>query len=149
MTRPEPRLLFGCDKDVADWVASRVPDMVSDFGKCVGIGVMSADGSRILAGVVYSQYRPKYGTIQASIAAVSPMWATRAVLRGLLYYPFFDAECFKVWACVNIKNTRAQKCIEHIGFKREAILAHHLGKGNHAVISRLFKPDYERLYLNG
>jgi RimJ/RimL family protein N-acetyltransferase len=147
--RAENRLLFGYDREIADWVAARIPDMPSDFGKCVSIGVLDGKGERILAGMVYNQYREKYGTIQASIASVSPLWATRGTIRALLHYPFMQLGCFKVWACVAVKNTRCCKCLEHIGYKREATLAHHLGKGNHALIYRLLRPEYVRNYLDG
>jgi RimJ/RimL family protein N-acetyltransferase len=147
--REENRLLFGYDEEIAKWVAERTVDGPSSFGKCASIGVLNPAGDRMLAGMVYSQYKPEYSTIQASIASVSPLWATRGTIRALLHYPFMQLGCYKVWACVNIKNTRCCKCLEHIGFKREATLAHHLGKGNHALIYRLLKPEYVRNFLDG
>lgn len=146
--RPEPTLLHGLDADVAGWVASRIPHVgAAGFGPCRAIAVMGADG-RALAGLVYHEYNEQAGTVQLSMAAESPMWATRGTIRALLSVPFEQFKCFKVWTATPHGNARALKVNEHIGFKREATLAHHYGRGNHAIICRMLAPDYTRRFGN-
>lgn len=145
-----PVLLFGHDELVAKWVEDKIPYMRGyGFGKCMAIGVLSAETQQPIAGFVLNRYCKQHGTIQASIASTSPLWATMGTIRELLRQGFAQENVFKLWASVHFKNEKALKCLDHIGFKREAILAHHLGKGNHAVILRMFKPEFERKYLNG
>jgi hypothetical protein len=144
--RPEPTLLTGYDNDVAGWVASRIPHVgAAGFGPCRGIAVIGADG-RALAGVVYHEYNEDAGTVQLSMAAESPMWATRNTIRALLSVPFEQFKVFKVWTATPHTNERALKVNEHIGFKREATLGHHYGKGTHAIICRMLSPDYARRF---
>lgn len=137
-------LLYGHSQAVADWVTAQVP-YVSSFGDCQAIGVLSKEGA-LIAGVVYSDYQPDYGTIQLSIAAISPMWARRENISGLLAYPFDQLGIFKAWTSARADNAKAIRSTQHIGFRREAILAHHYGKGLHAHVFRMLEPDYRRLY---
>ena len=136
-------LVYGEDEAIAAWTAGFLPH-VESFGLCIAIGVVSLD--RLIAGVVYHEYRPKYATIQVSIAAISPMWARKENIAALLRYPFEQLECYKVWSAMPQDNEAAIKVNAHIGFKREAILAHAFGKKRHAVVTRLLRPDYDRLY---
>ena len=100
----------------------------------------------MLAGVVYHDYQPEYGTIQLSMAAVNPMWARRENLRALLSYPFNQLGVFKAWIATASDNAHGLKTFEHIGFKREATLAHHFGMKRHAVICRMLRTEYDRLF---
>lgn len=118
--------------------------MQIDFGPCAAIGVISRN--RLIAGIVYHDYQPQFGTIQASIAATSPMWARRQNIAALLHYPFVQLGVYKLWSSTPLSYERALKMVAHLGFKREAVLAHHFGQGEHCVMSRLLKPDYQRLY---
>ena len=141
-------LVFGQDERVAAWVAKQLPHVgAAGFGPCRAIAVMGADG-RALAGLVYHEYNEQAGTVQLSMAAESPMWATRGTIRALLSVPFEQFKCFKVWTATPHGNARALKVNEHIGFKREATLAHHYGRGNHAIICRMLAPDYTRRFGN-
>lgn len=144
-TAKQPHLfLTGRNEDVAAWVAERIPDCHYGFKDCTAIGVVS--GERMIAGVVYHQYQPEFGTIQLHIATESPMWARRETIRQLLAYPFIQLGVFKAWVCMAEDNHKAVETVKHIGFKREATLANQFGKGRHAVISRMYRPDFDRLY---
>ncbi|MCK5446165.1 MAG: GNAT family N-acetyltransferase [Rhodospirillaceae bacterium] len=136
-------LVYGEDEFVSEWVAGLIPH-VSSFGPCSAIGVVSND--KLLAGVVYHDYQPMFDTIQLSIAAVSPMWARKENIRGLLEYPFENLGCYRVWTAVPIDNEKALKVNAHIGFHKETIAHSGFGKNRHAVISRMLLPDYIRLY---
>jgi len=140
-----PSLAFGFDEQVSSWVADRIPHVRGgSFGPCSAIGVVSGD--KLLAGIVYHDYQPDHRTIQLSMAADNPMWARRSIIAGLLHYPFEQLDCYKVWTSTPLDNDAALKVNIHIGFKREAVLAHHYGLKRHAVVCRLLNPDYQRLY---
>lgn len=85
------------------------------------------------------------------MAAVSPMWARKEIVAELLSYPFEQLGVYKVFTAIPADNAMAIKVNSHVGLKREAVLAHHFGKKRHAVIMRMLRPDYDRLYgdLNG
>lgn len=143
-------LFAGADDLVATWVASRVPECSDDsFKPCVTIGVES--GTRIIAGFVYHDYKPEFGTIEWSAAADSPVWARKEIIKSLLQYPFEQLGVFKLFSVIPLDNRRATASIEHIGFIREAVLAHQLGRGRHAAVYRMTKPKYLTLYggVNG
>jgi RimJ/RimL family protein N-acetyltransferase len=99
-----------------------------------------------MAGVVFHDYQPEFGTIQLSMAADNPMWARRENLRGLLSYPFEQLGVHKVWTATPHDNEAAIRVNLHIGFKKEATLAHHFGLKRHAIICRMLKPDYNRIF---
>ena len=138
-------LIFGCDQEVASWVAERIPHVKGgSFGPCTAIGV--AGNGKLLAGIVYHEYQPDHGTLQLSMAAESPMWARKETIAALLRYPFRQIGIYKLWTATPHDNEAALKVNSHIGFKREAILAHHFGRKRHGVICRLLMPDFIRLY---
>lgn len=138
-------VVCGHDEAISQWVAERIPHVgEGGFGPCAALAVVGRD--KVLAGVVYHDYQPDHGTIQLSMAADSPMWAKRSNIKALLSYPFEQLGVFKVWTATPIDNTRAIVVNEHIGLKREATLAHHFGHKRHAVICRMLRPEYTRLY---
>lgn len=136
-------LIAGHTPEIKAWVENKLPN-VDDFGLCEGIGVLSSN--RLICGVIYHNYRPKYGSIEMSIASISPMWARKENIKAFLDYPFKQLGCYRVYACIEFDNDRAQKTVGHIGFKREAICHSMFGKGKHGVVMRMLKPDYDKLY---
>lgn len=136
------RLVFGDDQKVAEWVGRRIEEYGS-FGPCSAIGV--ADGNRPIAGVVYHMWQPRFRTVQMSVAADSPRWAQRGIIRALLSYPFEQLEARKAWIVVSSGNERCLRFVKGIGFRQEGILSRQFGK-HHAVVLRMFDSDYRRLY---
>ena len=82
------KLIFGQDERVAAWVAKQLPH-VGDvgFGPCRAIAVVSAS-DRPLGAIVYHDFIPQAGTVQISMASVSPLWAQPQTVRDLLAIPF-------------------------------------------------------------
>jgi RimJ/RimL family protein N-acetyltransferase len=148
--RASVNLIYGHSEQVAAWVAEHIPDVGAE-GFSSPVAAIGVATDHLVAGVCYHDYQPKFGTIQLSMAAISPIWARRPIIHALLAYPFEQLQCFKVWTATALDNVKAIKVNEHVGFKREAILAHQFGQNRHAVIMRLLRPDYLRLYgeLNG
>ena len=60
------------------------------------IGVLSDSGA-LIAGMVFTDYQPKFGTIQISMGATTPAWARKETIRGLLDYPFIQLGLYKCW----------------------------------------------------
>lgn len=142
------RLVFGEDQHVAEWVRRRIPHMAE--GRFVepftAIGVVDAEGHPV-AGTVWNQFSPGIA-IEASMAASSPIWAQKGVIRAILSYPFLQLEVNKVYTVVPHTNVRTLRFLKGIGFVQEAVLAQHFGHQPkvHAVISRLFRHEYMRRY---
>jgi hypothetical protein len=136
--------------EVAAWVAQRIP-FVGNIGfgtsqfdvTCVGI-VDAKDNP--ICGVVWHDYQPQFGTVAFSIAADSPRWATRNTIRELLAFPFNELNVNKVWTATPSTNQRALRVVQGVGFKKEGTLAEHFGKYGHAIISRMFRKNFVRLY---
>lgn len=140
------RLLFGHDTEVARWVSAHIPHMQgADFGPASAIGIVDENQSP-MAGIVFHDYQPLYGTIQLSAAAESPRWATKKVIGAILGYPFLQLKVHKVWTATQHENLRAIKFNKGVGFTQEATLKDHFGAGRHAVICRMLFKDFERRY---
>jgi len=138
------RLVFGHDEAIAEWVSRRIPHMAGgEFKDFAAIGV--ADGNRPIAGIVYNEFYPAYGTMQVSMAADTPRWAQRGIIRAALHYPFEQRGVKKLWSAMPVGNKRAIKFNLGIGFIQEAVLGHHFGD-QHAVITRMYLKDYQKLY---
>ena len=140
------RLLFGHDKAVADFVAGRDPVGIPDFTGCVAIGVLDASGC-LIAGAVYSAWKPRYGTLEFSGAAVSPLAFSPGTVRAILSFPFLRLSGVnKVWAQTSVRNLRAQKLLKGVGFTPEAVLNGELGLGHHARRYRLLRSEWAARY---
>lgn len=137
------KLAFGFDREIAGWVTERLPH-VNDFGDCRAIGVIS--GGQLIAGVVYNEYQEQYGTIAVSVAADTPRWAAKGIIRAMLHYPFQQLNVNKVWSAMMHTNERAIRFNKGLGFTQEAVLKDHFGIGQHAVITRMLKSDFTRRY---
>ncbi len=143
----EPTLLAGRDEDVARWVAERIPSLHGlAFGPCVAFGVGDEARGKLYAGVVFHDHQPAYRHVQLSMAAVSPLWATRRIIGALLSVPFDRLKVWMVWTLTPIENVKAIKVNEHIGFKRKPIVPHAYGQKRHGVIYQMTAPEYARLY---
>ncbi len=144
--RPEPRLLIGHDEQVAEWVSRTLPDHGGFAPDVRAMGVFDASGSRILAGVVYHDYQPRFRSCAMSIASESPMFATRGTIRAMLSVPFEQYDCFKVNAMTRADNMKAQRFLKHVGFVREAILRHQFGPKIHGWVYGMTKPEFTARY---
>lgn len=143
----EPVLLGGHDEHVAKWVAERIPQMHGQtFGPCTAIAIGNDVSGRIYAGVVFHDHQPKYRHVQLSMAADSPLWATKRTIGALLFHPFEQLNVWMVWTLTPVENERALKVNEHIGFRRKPIVPHAYGPKQHGVICQMTAPEYARVY---
>ena len=138
------RLCLDKDGVIVEWVRRQVP-FVSDFGKSAALGLITDDGMP-LAGAVYHEYRPDYQSVMISFAASTPRWATRNTVGMFLRYPFAQLGVHKLRAAVAFNNPRSLKLTEGVGFTREAILKDEFGPGVNAVLFRMFRKEFVKLY---
>lgn len=135
-------------EELAAWAAARIEHVGADgFGPCWAVGV--ARGKALAAVVVFHDWQPALGTVQLSCAAVTPRWASRAVVRAILGAAFggaLGASARKVWTATPAGNERAVKFNLGVGFKREAVLREHFGPKVHAVICGMMARDFRRKY---
>lgn len=136
-------ILKGQDQLVAEWVLARCDNIHYGLaaGSYLSLGVVLDD--KLIAGFVYSDWQPQFGTMEMSLAADSPRWATRRVIHELLAYPFIVRECQRVTVVTSQNNHKALRLAEGVGFVREAIVERAYGKDENAILLRLFREEWE------
>lgn len=143
------RVLRGHNDAVMDFVAKRMPPMFGDgiryAGNYVGLGVIDDTGT-LVAGVIYNEYQPQFGTIMVHLAADTPRWATHGVVKEILGYAFLEARLNKVWGSTPAHLLRVLRFNRGLGFKREAVVRNHYGS-QHAVVTGMLAHEYKRFYL--
>lgn len=109
-------IVFGADREIAQWVGDRLGlDLSRDS---VALGIVRR--GKLVAGVVYNNYRA--GNIEMTIASDSPMWATRQALAVLFRYPFHQLKCRRVTAVTKATNQPVRAFLCRLGFQQEGIL---------------------------
>lgn len=143
-------ILTGRDRLFARWAAKRIPQIgtFDRFGKCVAVGVATGPkaNDRLMAVVVFHDYYPEYRHCQLSIAAIDPHWVSRKTVKALLAIPFYQYNCSLVWVAIPHRNERVIRLGKALGFRQEAVLSDRFGEGVHAVVLRIKRNAYERLY---
>ncbi len=99
---------------VATWVAKRIPH-VEDFGPHFAVGVRDDNGP--VAGVVYHAIGDR--DVQVSIAAVSPRWARKEIIKYLFRVPFEHLGATRMTAITPKRNKKARKLLQGLGFREE------------------------------
>lgn len=146
-------VIYGHDEPLARWACDRIPwaNYHPDM-RAVGVadGVGAAD--QLLAVVTFFDYRAPhmidgvewYNTVECGIAARSPRWANRKVIREILSIPFRQFKVRKVRLVIPSTNKRALRFAEGIGFTPEGTLRHEYAKGVHACVLGLLRNEFER-----
>jgi RimJ/RimL family protein N-acetyltransferase len=142
------RLVIGHDPFFAAWVQARIPQMAGlpgGFGPCTAIGV--AHGDVVVGACVYHGYQPRFGSIEMSFASVDPRWLIgpagerKAIIRGLMGYPFDQLKVGRVSATTPKKNRAARRFIDKFGFKREGVARRGFGDDD-AILSGLLESEW-------
>lgn len=139
-------LVFGRDREIAGWVAGRIPG-VTDFGAASAIGINI--GGRLRAGVVYHDYHPDARTMQISVASESPAWARPSIIGALLHYPFQQLGVWALFSQMAAENEAALRFNEKLGFSHRVVIGHLYGPGKHGVITRMLQPTFNKRYGGG
>jgi RimJ/RimL family protein N-acetyltransferase len=144
------RVLYGHDRTVAEFVAQLAPIERPGFAGFAGaLGIINNDGA-LVGGVVFSDWRPDFGTVEVSAAALDPRALGKAsIIRELGAYPFGPLRCYRMWARTAETNLRTRKFLTGIGFREEAVNAHHYGYKRHAILARVLKPEWMAKWESG
>ena len=131
---------------IAAWVAGRIPHVgnAESFGLYSSIGVLSADGTHLLGGVVYHNYVPAYRSIEISTASETPRWLTKSVIAGIFAYPFTQLQVDRVQAVTPKSSASARTFLEKFGFKREGSHRKAYGDFGDAISYGLLRSDWEK-----
>jgi RimJ/RimL family protein N-acetyltransferase len=142
------QLLAGYDAAIGEWVAERIPHIGSaaGLGPFVAVGVQDAKGS-IIAGCIYHNYIPAYGTCDITFAAATPAWARRGVIKQLLEIPFEQYGCHRVTFLTPADNARAIRVMGMLGATKEGAHVGAFGPRKNALSFRLLRKDYNRLFV--
>lgn len=138
------KVLLGQDQAVANFVAALSPIGRPDFRDFhSAIGIVDGAG-RLVAGIVFANYRPQFQTVEMSAGAVSSHAFSIGIVDALGGYVFRQHSINRVEARTAADNLRAKRLLGAIGFTREAILADCYGPRRHAAVYRLLKTEWER-----
>jgi len=131
------RLVYNQSETVIKWAEKQLDTRFS-LKTSIGIGIINDDNYRLMAGVVYHNFRaPK--NIEMSIASVGN-WSSRSILKALFNYPFNQLGCSRVTTIVDINNTHTIIFLEKVGFIKEGIMRDANPDGD-AVILGLLKTE--------
>jgi len=126
------------------WLQERIPHMA---GGGIGAARYAAvvNEGEALAIVAFHQYDQPARTMQVSMAAESPRWATRRTIAELLAYAFERCGVYKLWTMQpdHEAGRRALRFNEGIGLKREAVLPNQYGPGIGAIVAAMTQPEWE------
>lgn len=126
------QLVIGQDKEVAAWVAARIPHVRTFGDGAYAIGV-TRDNEPI-GGVVYTNYRE--GDIEMS-AAGSPGWLDRFILDVVFAYPFRQLGCRRVTTIVPKRLKAVRRFNEKVGFRLEGVIREGFPKDDAVVFGML------------
>jgi len=129
-------VVFGSDMEVADWVASHIPEFKVDENS-TALGVIR-DGE-LIAGVIYERYNGVH--VEVSIATADPRWAKRSTLKTLFGYPFNQLRCKAITVLVPSSNMESLNLATKLGFRPEAFIKYSAHDGSALVVLKMFKED--------
>lgn len=137
-------LLTGQEPAVLKFVADLSPIERPVWRDVAGaFGVLREDGAMI-AGVVFSNHRPEFSTLELSAASVTSHAFSIGIVSALGDYAFRQLSANRVWARTSTANRRARAMLRGLGFTEEGVQACHYGPKSHAVIARLLRSEWER-----
>lgn len=125
MTALVGSLLFGADQEVADLVASRIPQMMGARFNAPLHAVGVVRGGSLVGGVVF--YNKRFNgagelvDIEMSAAFEPTDWCRPATLKALFEVPFVHLGSNRMTTITSRKNKAARLIDEGLGFKLEGV----------------------------
>lgn len=107
------------------------------------VGILRMDGS-LVGGVVFSEYKPQFGTMELSAAGVSSHLFDTRMVRELGAFAFGQLNTIRISARTCDSNERAKALLRGLGFKNEGVKVHFYGRGRHASDWRVIRPEWEK-----
>lgn len=140
----------GVTRRFEKWACDRMTNLQPGVGvgQCMAAAVTAdANPDALYAVILYHGADWKARTLQVSITAASPRWATRTNIRTLLGKPFLDWKVRKLWSVIASTNQRANNLCSGLGFKLEARLRHQYGHKVHAFCYGLMDTEFRAIWL--
>lgn len=99
--------VYNHDKEVTQFIATFAHGQLTDanFNNCKTIGVIDGEG-KLIAGVVYFNYKPWCATIEIGAASITSKWFNRSTYKRIFEYPFIECGCQMVLAYIRLDNVR-------------------------------------------
>jgi RimJ/RimL family protein N-acetyltransferase len=125
------------------WIEQRLPEYRSGSSTiCVGV----ERAGKLVAVIAWDGYRE--GTsVDVSIAADSPRWASRQTITSLLMYPFGQLGVRRINSYVYKSNKRSRKFNEGIGFKLEGKLRDCGNNNEPLLLFGMTRRDFIKKYV--
>lgn len=138
-------VLFGADRQVAQWVVRRIPGFIlPDEPRALGVVV----NGKMVAGVVYERWNGVH--VEVSIAVDdSATWASKATLATLFRYPFITLNCKAISVVVPMSNLASLGLATKLGFEPEAIVRYAAHDGSSLVILKMLRETCKWIADNG
>jgi L-amino acid N-acyltransferase YncA len=138
-------LVFEPRELMMQWAIAKIPGGTpmkqSQDWQVIGL----ADETRLRCVALYHDFRDN--SIEMSIAADTPKWASRGNIRAFLHYPFCQLGVGHVRAVIRVDNKRSRKMVERLGFKLEGVLRHAAKDGKNLILYGMIRKEANR-WLN-
>lgn len=125
------------------WIEQRIPEYKS--GKttaCVGIERQG----HLVAVVAWDAFREGV-SVDVSIAADNPRWATKQTVRTLLFYAFGQLKVRRINSYCRKGNKRARRLNEGLGFVLEGKLRDACDNGEPLLVFGMTRKDFREKYV--
>ena len=111
------RLVYGRDDIFVPWICAQLKIMKP--APCVSIGIIDAEG-QIAGAALYNGFQldiqGKPLLIEISFATLDKRWCSRAIVFGLLSYPFSQLRVRRVQVTVSKRNRTVRSFLTKLGF---------------------------------
>jgi len=136
-------IVYGADKEIADWVSRGLGGNVGMFEPCTALGVVSR--GTLSAGIVFNNYQEtidgKPLLIEMTIFSVDSSWCTRHNLRKIFEYPFAQLKLERVQAICSSHNEGVIMFLKRVGFTHEGTHPKAYLDGGDALSFGMLKKD--------
>lgn len=135
-------LLYGADKDVAEWTALQFGQPKDYFNPCCAIGII--EGNKIIAGVIFNNQKKSGGNpymLEMTVASIDRRWATRHNLRALFSYPFIQLGLERVNTQCDSTDEGAIMFNKRLGFIEEGSARKAFPTGSDAILFGMLKGE--------
>lgn len=125
---------------VGKFVASNTGEGIGEFDNFTTLGVIKGD--RLIAGVIYHDYKPGAQVVEMSCAAIDPTWVRGPTLYLMYSYPFEQMGCRMIGTGNAGSNKRLHRQLERLDH-RKYIIDDYWGEGEDCYFWTLTKKAYQ------
>nr|CRH05499.1 conserved protein of unknown function. Putative Acyl-CoA N-acyltransferase [Candidatus Magnetococcus massalia] len=131
------QMIAGPHAEVAQWVGRMMSPMVH-FSPHARTLTAVVDDEPMMA-VVYDNFRQR--DLEMSLAALSPRWCRRDVLRAAFAYPFEQLGCRRITSLVPRSNQKSRRLAEGLGLRLEGVVRCAMEGDEDAMVYGMLKEE--------